>query len=45
MDDRGWLDGTIDSMDMRLSKLSEMVKDRDPVCYSAWNCKESDMTE
>ena len=24
-----WLDGIIDSMDMRLSKLQEMVKDRE----------------
>ena len=24
-----WLDGTIDSMDMSLSKLQEMVKDRE----------------
>ena len=24
-----WLDGTIDSMDMTLSKLQEMVKDRE----------------
>ena len=24
-----WLDGTTDSMDMRLSKLQEMVKDRE----------------
>ena len=27
-----WLDGTTDSMDMGLSKLREMVKDRDAWC-------------
>ena len=27
-----WLDGIIDSMDMSLSKLREMVKDRRPWC-------------
>ena len=25
----GWLDGVMDSMDMSLSKLQEMVKDRE----------------
>ena len=27
-----WLDGLIDSMDMSLSKLQEIVKDRDTPC-------------
>ena len=31
-DDIGWLDGIIDSVDMRLSKLSEIVKDREAWC-------------
>ena len=37
-----WLDGINDSMDMSLSKLQEMVKDRE--ACSPWGCKESDMT-
>ena len=38
-----WLVGTTDSMDMSLSKLWEMVKDRD--AWHPWGFKESDMTE
>ena len=42
-----WLNGISDSMDMNLSKLREMVKDREAWCaiVSPWGCKESDMTE
>ena len=32
----GWLDGVTNSMDMSLSKLQEMVKDRETACCSPW---------
>ena len=36
------MDGITDLMDVSLSKLWEMVKDRSLVCHSPWGCKESD---
>ena len=40
-----WLDGITDSMDMSLSKLWEIVKEKGSLaCCSPWGCKESDMT-
>ena len=40
-----WLDGIIDSMNMNLYKLWEMVKDRGSlVCCSSWSLKELDTT-
>ena len=38
-----WLGGITDSKDMSLSKLQELVMDREAIC-SPWGHKESDMT-
>ena len=40
-----WLDGITDSMDMSLSKLREILKDKGSlVCCGPWGHKELDMT-
>ena len=40
-----WLDGITDSMDMSLSRLQELVMDRNLACCSPWGRKELNMTE
>ena len=39
------MDGITDSVDMSLSKLQEMVKDREAWCATAHGVTETDMTE
>ena len=39
-----WLDGTTDSVDIGLSKIQEIVKNREPWCAAFHGVVESDTT-
>ena len=40
-----WLDGIINTMDVRLSKLQEIVTDREVLLFGCpWGCEELDKT-
>ena len=39
-----WLDNVTNSMDMNLTKLREIVKDREALCASVYGVTESEIT-